>query len=70
CPGGRWFGEDCTDPCPETCKGGVCDALTGDCKGNLTFQCSDGRYGARCTQTCPYTCKNLQCDITDGYCTG
>lgn len=43
CPMGKFHGEKCTMPCPDTCAQGKCDAQTGACNG-----CAAGRAGDQC----------------------
>ncbi|XP_061190948.1 dendrite extension defective protein 1-like [Saccostrea echinata] len=62
CPNTSYYGEKCSNRCPDKCQEGRCD-VTGDCYG-----CVPGYQGPRCSQVCNDLRYGLGCAFTCGHC--
>ncbi|XP_021370698.1 protein draper-like [Mizuhopecten yessoensis] len=64
CQIGSYGNQSCNNPCPESCYGGNCNAITGSC-----FYCFPGMFGEVCEQNCSANC-NSTCEKDTGHCIG
>uniref|UniRef100_A0A8W8NSV0 EGF-like domain-containing protein n=1 Tax=Magallana gigas TaxID=29159 RepID=A0A8W8NSV0_MAGGI len=58
-----YYGENCSTPCPENCKGGDCDIVDGTC-----VSCVPGYSGSMCNIVCGACYEKEQCDFKNGTC--
>nr|XP_034322153.1 multiple epidermal growth factor-like domains protein 10 isoform X4 [Crassostrea gigas] len=58
-----YYGENCSTPCPENCKGGDCDIVDGTC-----ISCVPGYSGSMCNIVCGACYEKEQCDYKNGTC--
>lgn len=58
-----YYGENCSTPCPENCKGGDCDIVDGTC-----VSCVPGYSGSMCNIVCGACYEKEQCDYKNGTC--
>ncbi|XP_065925384.1 uncharacterized protein [Magallana gigas] len=58
-----YYGENCSTPCPENCKGGDCDNVDGTC-----VSCVPGYSGSMCNIVCGACYEKEQCDYKNGTC--
>ncbi|XP_052695321.1 uncharacterized protein LOC128173685 isoform X2 [Crassostrea angulata] len=58
-----YYGENCSTPCPENCKGGDCDIVDGTC-----ISCVPGYKGSMCDIVCDACYEKEKCDYKNGTC--
>ncbi|XP_065934198.1 scavenger receptor class F member 2-like [Magallana gigas] len=58
-----YYGENCSAPCPENCKGGDSDIVDGTC-----ISCVPGYKGSMCNEVCGACYEKEQCDYKNGTC--
>eukprot|EP00105_Crassostrea_gigas_P046603 XP_019930751.1 PREDICTED: uncharacterized protein LOC105347965 [Crassostrea gigas] len=58
-----YYGENCSTPCPENCKGGDCNIVDGTC-----ISCVQGYKGSMCNEVCGACYGKEQCDYKNGTC--
>ncbi|XP_022309055.2 uncharacterized protein LOC111114844 isoform X2 [Crassostrea virginica] len=71
-----YYGENCSFPCPQNCRDGLCDSRDGTCLiciagytgPRCEEACKDNTYGEGCVRACG-NCKNREpCDHVNGSC--
>ncbi|XP_062567896.1 uncharacterized protein LOC134230136 [Saccostrea cucullata] len=76
CPSFVIFGENCTFPCPQTCREERCSIVDGTCFGCIAGQkgsrceqfCDGGKFGQNCAHSCGLCFGNEQCHHINGSC--
>ncbi|XP_062600910.1 platelet endothelial aggregation receptor 1-like isoform X1 [Saccostrea cucullata] len=76
CPSFVIYGENCTFPCPQTCREGSCNIVDGTCFGCIAGHrgsrcekfCDGGKFGQNCAHSCGSCLDKEQCHHINGSC--